>query len=188
MHRIPISAPPTIRKHYAMMLDDPVIRDEGPADAEAVEVLVARAFKDHPHSMQTEHLIARELLTAGALVFPKVAVLAGAIIGYATFSRVQLNPEYDGWYGLGPVAVAPERQGRGIGSALITEGLASLKRSGAVGCVVLDKPEFYQRFGFERVPELAFAAALPEYFLTYAFKEPLPSSAVSYHPAFSITG
>ena len=40
-----------------------------------------------PHSQQTEHRIVRELRAAGALVLPKVAVLAGAIVGYATFSR-----------------------------------------------------------------------------------------------------
>jgi putative acetyltransferase len=81
-----------------------------------------------------------------------------------------------------------EWQGRGIGSALITEGLAALKRSGAAGCVVLGEPAFSRRFGFERAPGLTFAAAPPEYFLAYAFKEPLPASAVSYHQAFSITG
>jgi len=33
-----------------------------------------------------------------------------------------------GWYGLGQVSVCPERQRRGIGSAVIRDGLARLRR------------------------------------------------------------
>lgn len=165
-----------------------VIRDELPADIDAIENVIERAFADHPHSHQTEHRIVRELRAAGALGLPKVAVLAGAIVGYATFSRVRLNPEHDGWYGLGPVAVGPAFHGLRIGSALINNGLEALKGAGATGCVVLGEPRFYRRFGFTRDLGPTFGGAPPEYFLTYAFKGPVPSATVSYHPAFSIAG
>lgn len=77
-----------------------VIRDELPADIDAIENVIEHAFAEHPHSQQTEHRILRELRAAGALILPKVALLAGAVVGYATFSLVRLTPEHSGWYGL----------------------------------------------------------------------------------------
>jgi putative acetyltransferase len=165
-----------------------VIRDELPADIDAIENVIERAFAKHPHSQQTEHRIVRELRAAGALVLPKVAVLAGAIVGYATFSLVRLTPEHGGWYGLGPVAVGPEFHGLRIGSALMTKGLEALKGMGTAGCVVLGEPRFYRRFGFEREPRLTLDGVPPEYFLAHVFKGPAPSATVSYHPAFSVAG
>lgn len=161
-----------------------VIRDERPEDANDVESVLQAAFADHPHSQQTEHLIVRRLREAGELVLPQVALLEGAILGHATFSAVQLSPQHDGWYGLGPVAVAPAFQGRRIGSALIDGGLRALKAIGAAGCVVLGEPQFYRRFGFERGLGVTFDGAPPEYFMAQAFRGSVPSAAVSYHPAF----
>jgi putative acetyltransferase len=162
-----------------------IIRGERPTDVDAVDMVLREAFADHPHSQQTEHLIARRLRQAGELVLPQVAALAGVTVGYATFSAVRLSPAHDGWYGLGPVAVAPEFHGLRIGSALIDGGLQALKSIGAVGCVVLGEPRFYRRFGFEQSLGVTFDGAPPEYFLAHAFRGAVPSAAVSYHPAFS---
>jgi putative acetyltransferase len=63
-----------------------LIRDERPDDTDEIASLVERAFANHPHSQQTEHIIVRELRAAGQLILPTVAVLDGKIIGYATFS------------------------------------------------------------------------------------------------------
>jgi len=165
-----------------------IMRDERPTDVDAIESVLREAFADHPHSQQTEHLIVRRLREDDALILPRVAVLAGAIVGYSTFSPVQLSPAHDGWYGLGPVAVAPEFHGLRIGSALIEDGLKALKATSAAGCVVLGEPRFYRRFGFEQSPGVTFDGAPPEYFLARAFRGDLPSAAVSYHPAFSASG
>lgn len=167
-----------------MTVDSLVIRDERPADADAVESILQAAFADHPHSQQTEHLIVRRLREAGELVLPQVVVLEGTIVGHATFSAVQLSPRHNGWYGLGPVAVAPAFQGHRIGSTLIDSGLKALKAVGAAGCVVLAEPQFYRRFGFERGFGVTFDGAPPEYFMAQAFRGTVPSAAVSYHPAF----
>jgi putative acetyltransferase len=162
-----------------------LIRDECPDDTDEIASLVERAFANHPHSQQTEHIIVRELRAAGQLILPTVAVLDGKIIGYATFSPVRLKPGHEGWYGLGPVAVDPEHQGVGFGSMLIESGLERLKGGGARGCVVLGEPRFYGRVGFMHEPSLTLEDVPPEYFLAQAFIGSVPVASVSYHAAFS---
>jgi len=50
--------------------------------------------------------------------------------------------------GLAPVAVTPDLQGQGIGSRLVTEGLAILNRQHCPFVIVLGHPGYYPRFGF----------------------------------------
>ncbi|MGH9671813.1 MAG: GNAT family N-acetyltransferase, partial [Bryobacteraceae bacterium] len=49
---------------------------------------------------------------------------------------------------LAPVAVRPEAQRAGIGSALIRRGLEICRDRGCAASVVLGWPEYYPRFGF----------------------------------------
>jgi putative acetyltransferase len=46
------------------------------------------------------------------------------------------------------MAVLPERQNQGIGSALALAGLDMLRQKGEPAVIVLGHPEFYPRFGF----------------------------------------
>jgi putative acetyltransferase len=50
--------------------------------------------------------------------------------------------------GLAPMAVAPEYQRKGIGSALVRAGLEECKHLGFGAVVVLGHPDYYPRFGF----------------------------------------
>ena len=92
-----------------------------------------------------------------------------------------------GWYGLGPVAVAPERQGAGIGAALINAGLDELRARGAAGCVLLGDPAYYERFGF-RSGGLRYGAADPRYVMGLAFGAEQPTGEIGYHEAFGADG
>ena len=56
--------------------------------------------------------------------------------------------------GLGPMAVRPDHQRRGIGSRLVDSGLARISEMGHPFVVVLGHPGFYPRFGF--VPASAY--------------------------------
>jgi predicted N-acetyltransferase YhbS len=89
-----------------------------------------------------------------------------------------------GWFGLGPVAVLPGRQRRGIGETLIRFGLRQIEEIGGRGCVVLGEPGYYSRFGFESDPKLRFADVPAEYFQRLVFKGDPPTGLVRYHPAF----
>jgi putative acetyltransferase len=52
--------------------------------------------------------------------------------------------------GLGPLAVHPDEQRLGLGSALCREGMQRMKQSGYPFVIVLGHPDYYPRFGFER--------------------------------------
>ena len=76
-----------------------------------------------------------------------VAVDAGRVVAYALLSRIVLAPA-DGdrpALALGPVAVLPERQRQGLGTAVVRDVLA--RRDDRL-VVVLGDPAYYRRFGF----------------------------------------
>lgn len=161
-----------------------MIRVEAAGDADAIGVVTQAAFADHPHSDQTEHLILARLRQHGALALSLVAEEAGEIVGHIAFSPVSMSDGAAGWFGLGPVSVAPDFQGQGCGRRLIEAGLERLAESGAAGCVVMGDPDLYRRFGFIAVAGLVLPDCAPQYFLARALSGPMASGIVSYHSAF----
>jgi putative acetyltransferase len=116
------------------------IRDEEPGDAPAVRRVNETAFAGPAEADLVEALHA-----AAAVTLSLVAVDRGAIVGHILFSPVDL----DGVVGLAPMAVAPARQGAGIGSALVRAGLERLAAAGVAAVVVVGHPSYYPRFGFQ---------------------------------------
>jgi putative acetyltransferase len=162
-----------------------IIRPEKPADVEAIFSLTAAAFHGHPHSQQTEQWIVNALREAGVLSLSLVAEQKGAVLGHLAFSPVGIADGSPDWYGLGPVSVLPTCQGRGVGTALIAEGLARLQADGAHGCVVLGEPAYYGRFGFTHQPALVLDGVPPDYFLALPLGAHLAQGVVHYHAAFA---
>ncbi len=83
---------------------------------------------------------------------PLVSLIAednGAIVGHIMFSPVSLSghPALR-IMGLAPMAVAPEHQRKGIGSALVRDGLDQCRQLGCGAVVVLGHSSYYPRFGF----------------------------------------
>ena len=65
------------------------------------------------------------------------------------------NGDAEDWsaLALGPLAVQPSYQGRGVGAALVRAGLELCEARGMV-VFVLGDPQYYERFGFERAAHL----------------------------------
>lgn len=164
------------------------LRPEHPTDAPAIGSLIAQAFASNPHSAGTEPAIVRGLRAAGALTLSLVAVEeTDGIVGHVAFSPVTIAGHRGRWFGLGPISVLPPLQRSGIGSRLMTEGLARLKALGAEGCVVLGEPAYYGRWGFAVHEGLVYPGVPPEYFMGLAFAGAVPRGEVAYHAAFSST-
>lgn len=106
------------------------------------------------------------------------------IIGHVAFSPILINGEDLGWFGLGPVSVSPSLQRKGIGTALIEEGLKRLKDQGAAGCVVLGDPAYYRRFGFTSDHTLHYGDVPPEYFQSQVLSGNSANGQVTYHDGF----
>jgi putative acetyltransferase len=164
--------------------DRVTLRHERTEDAQAIRRLTEAAFKAAAHSSGTEGAIIAALRKAGALALSLVATLDDAVVGHAAFSPVTIDGHDLNWFGLGPVSVRPDLQRRGIGGALIRDGLARLRQVGAQGCVVLGDPGYYRRFGFANDPRLHYAGAPAEYFMALPFTPASPAGLVGYHRAF----
>jgi predicted N-acetyltransferase YhbS len=160
------------------------IRSETPADADAIDTVTRAAFDGRPYSRQTEHFIVRALRRADALSVSLVAIEAGEVVGHVAASAVRVAGQDRGWFGLGPVSVAPARQRQGIGSALVRAALVRLQASGAAGCMLLGNPAYYGRFGFAPSGALRLPGVPPEDFMSLAWHLPPPSGEVAFHPAF----
>ena len=161
------------------------IRSEIPADAASVRALIDAAFANAPYASGTEAAILDRLRTDGDLAIALVAAGKDAILGQVAFSPAQAGGEA-GWLALGPVAVAPSWQRRGVGHALITEGLAQARAAGARGVVLIGDPAYYGRFGFRGDQGLTYGAVPPPYVQALSFGAPVPDGPIRYAPAFDL--
>ncbi|WP_150628266.1 GNAT family N-acetyltransferase [Pseudomonas fluorescens] len=160
------------------------IRNEQPQDIEAISRLTEAAFRNEEYSSHTEHFIVNALRRTGQLSISLVASEHDEILGHVAISPVSISSGVTGWYGLGPISVRPDRQGKGIGSALMRAALQQLRQQGAAGCVVLGDPAYYGRFGFKAHPGLELPDVPPEYFQALSFTGELPVGVVKYAAAF----
>jgi putative acetyltransferase len=122
------------------------IRREEPGDVTAVRRINELAFGQPQEAAIVDRIRAR-----CDNVLSLVAVDGDEVVGHILFSPATIErPEgrVDGM-GLAPMAVLPDRQRQGIGSALVQDGLKRLAEQGCPFVVVLGHAGYYPRFGFE---------------------------------------
>jgi putative acetyltransferase len=163
------------------------------ADEAAIDTLLREAFAG-----AAEAVIVKALRAADADTLELVAERDERVIGTVMFSPVTAvlaNGTESFGLGLGPMAVHPDFQSQGVGSALIEAGLTFVRTLGVPWCVVLGDPDYYGRFGFavsmepvwrwDGDPEGAHAAAFQRLSLSND-NWPPGEAILSYHPAFTL--
>jgi putative acetyltransferase len=121
------------------------VRPETPADVDAVRGVNAAAF-----GRPDEGRLVDALREHAALCVSLVALEEGRVSGHIAFSPATLGDAGGPVViaALGPMAVMPDRQRLGVGSALVRAGLDACRRRGHEVVVVLGHPAFYPHFGF----------------------------------------
>ena len=126
------------------------IRKEQPEDIAVIRGLNIEAF-----GRPQEANLIEMLRTNGGILLSLVAANEDQIVGHILYSPVTAGSgeKKIAGAGLGPMAVLPEYQRRGIGAKLIEFGTTRLKQSGCPFIVVLGHAEYYPRFGFRPASE-----------------------------------
>ena len=122
------------------------IRTESPEDFDYIDEVLAAAF-----SRPDEARIVRRLRETPDLVLALAAESHGELVGHIAFSRLAATSAHGvaQLACLAPMAVRPDRQRKGIGSALIRRGLEMIRDMKFPAVVVLGDPVYYGRFGFK---------------------------------------
>lgn len=172
-----------------------LIREERPADHDAAAALQRRAFGG-PHGTDDHGPAVATLVGALRAYDPEALSLVaeedGEIVGHVMFTRCLLDapPRLVEVQCLSPLGVQPERQGTGIGQALVRQGLAELDRRGVPLVFLEGSPVYYARFGFEaahrhefrkpslRIPDAGFQV------VRLSAYEPWMTGTMVYSPVF----
>lgn len=129
----------------SLQRDEVVLRAERPGDAAATAAVNRAAFDG-----DAEARLVDALRRDGPVIASLVALSGEEVVGHILFSQAWIDGTRSRTTvaSLAPMAVAPARQRRGIGSALAAEGIKVCRRHGYGAIIVVGHPSYYPRFGF----------------------------------------
>jgi putative acetyltransferase len=172
-----------------------ILRPQAASDLDAVRAVVGAAFGEKGPGIVR---MLDALDASGATVVSLVAEeddVQGELLGHVRLSRCWLDARERlvDVLVLSPLSVHPDRQGAGIGTALVAAALGAARACGAPALFLEGSPDYYGARGFTRaadhgfvrpsvrIPEAAFqVAVLPAH-------EPWMTGALVYTDAFWAT-
>lgn len=121
------------------------IRSETPEDEAEIRHIHEEAF-----GQEAEGELIGKLRNRGVLTISLVALYDSRLVGHIAFSPAEVKSDCSSFkaIALGPMAVLPAFQGKGIGSQLVRVGLEECRRLGHEIVVLVGHPDYYPRFGF----------------------------------------
>ena len=147
-----------------------IIRAAEATDHSAIRDVLLAAFPSSDEARLVEQLRADD-----EAVIELVAGIGNRIVGHILFSPVQAPFRA---LALAPVAVAPDRQRRGFGSALVAAGHELAREQDWQAIFVVGEPEYYGRFGYEAALAAGFASPYAgPFFMTLALGGALPATS-----------
>lgn len=156
-----------------------VVRLERPADAAAIEAVVARAFGPGRFAKASYRVRERARFRPD-LSF--VAEAQGRVVGSVRLWDVGVGGAPALF--LGPIAVDAEQRGSGLGGSLVAAVMAAAEAAGERAVLLVGDPPFFAPFGFARAAVTLPGPVDPARVLarTFGGAEP-PAGAVSAPPA-----
>lgn len=150
------------------------IRQENKADHKEVFELVEKAFATALHKDGTEQFLVEKLRKSEAFIpqLSLVAIIDEKIVGYILFTKVKVGETTQ--LGLAPLAVLPEYQNMGVGSALIQEGHRIGKMLGYEYSILIGHETYYPRFGYVQAKTYGITASFEvndENFMAYPLSD-----------------
>ncbi|MCP2324502.1 putative acetyltransferase [Hamadaea flava] len=143
-----------------------IVRRELPADQAAVRAVIAAAFTRDGGDPIEARLLDELREDAGWLPrLSLVAVDGDEVVGYVVCTRGRVTGDHGDLpvLGLGPIGVRPDRQGRGIGQALVHAVLGAADALDEPLVALLGSPAFYGRFGFRRSTDFEITPPEPDW-------------------------
>lgn len=133
---------------------DVSIHPEHPEDSAEIGAVVEAAFSSSTLGHHGEADLVEHLRNSCPEVLSLVATHDDHVVGHVLFSPAMIDGSDSlCGMGLGPVAVLPAFQRRGIGVQLIRTGIEALRERRCSFICVLGWPDYYSRFGFERAQQ-----------------------------------
>lgn len=144
-----------------------LIRPETKGDIDAIRKLNKKAFKGNSESKLIDALRESDVFVPALSL---VAEKGGKVMGHILFTPIEIKDANTATpaLALAPMAVLPEFQNQGIGTALVKHGLEECRKLGHKIIIVVGHPEYYPRFGFVKAGEKGLALpfeAPPEVFM-----------------------
>ena len=130
------------------------VRQEHPDDLRSIGVVHLSAFEG-----DNEAGLVDELRSSSGYI-PELSLVAefnGRIVGHVLLTKVKILKGKDKGneeiLAMAAMAVVPSQSHRGIGSDLAQAVVEKAKSMGYKGIVVVGHPDFYQRFGFNKISQ-----------------------------------
>ena len=158
------------------------IRQEKEGDEAAIVDVIARAFEGKGFAEDSDRTLVDRLRESGGLVLSLVATQGKDVVGQVALSPAKVGDAK--YLCVGPIAVLPHVQGKGIGSALMGHALGVAEGYGRDGVVLQGDPRYYSRFGFKVFDSVTYAGDGAEHVQLLPFED-APSGEVLFHPVFS---
>ena len=135
----------------------PKIRPESPLDRDAIETLLDVVFgKDRHGKISYRYREGVEAITG----LSHIAHDGGNLVATIRYWPISIGGNKTPALLLGPIAVAPDRKGEGIGIRLILETLEIAATMGTGIVVLVGELPYYARFGF--VPATEHGIIMPD--------------------------
>jgi predicted N-acetyltransferase YhbS len=126
------------------------ITPETAGDVAEVELLLDQCFGVARRTKTTYRLREGECAVSGLSLVARHP--SGRLIGAISFWELRIGEQGAPALLLGPLAVAPDLQGIGIGRSLMRRGIANARNLGHELIILVGDKPYYGRMGFRQVP------------------------------------